>query len=363
MNAVHVPTVFSVFPTFDAGGAQSRFVALANHFDCRLRHVICSMDGQYGCVSALNGSLSVRTAQLAHGKRTSLRKLAAMRTALKSARPDFLLTHNWGSIEWALARYGLNVRHIHIEDGFGANEASRQYPRRVLARRLALRESSVVVPSYTLARIAERDWHIAPQRLHRIPNGIDLNRFAPRGAFQLESEIPVIGTVCALRPEKNLHRLLRAFATVRPQKACHLTVVGDGPERLPLEATAKQLGIADFVAFLGHLADPATLYKGFDVFALSSDTEQMPYTVIEAMAAGCPIAATDVGDIARMVAPENRPFIVAQSDEAISDALLRLLVDGALRRAVGAANADYAQQHFGQNRMFQAFARLFELAS
>jgi glycosyltransferase involved in cell wall biosynthesis len=138
--------------------------------------------------------------------------------------------------------------------------------------------------------------------------------------------------------------------------------VGDGPERKALELMALKLGIEKHVTFAGHVVDPSRLYGTFDIFSLTSDTEQMPYTVLEAMAASCPIVATDVGDIRHMVATQNQPFIVDNNDEAIADTLLRLLENEETRREVGAANQKRVQTTYSEAGMFTAFAKLFGIA-
>ncbi len=170
----------------------------------------------------------------------------------------------------------------------------------------------------------------------------------------------MIGSVAALRAEKNLARLVRAFALVARDVPCHLAIIGDGPERAMLEALAAEHGIADRVTFTGHVAAPQGLYRGMDIYALSSDTEQMPMTVLEAMAAALPIAGTDVGDVAGMVAEENRRFIVPLSDETLA-ASLRALVDNlALRTVLGSANRAKVAQDYDQQTMFDAYGALFD---
>jgi glycosyltransferase involved in cell wall biosynthesis len=170
----------------------------------------------------------------------------------------------------------------------------------------------------------------------------------------------VVATVAALRAEKNLGRLLRAFAAATGARPARLVIVGDGPERAGLEALAAELGVAQRVSFLGHIADPAPLYAGFDLFALSSDTEQMPIAVIEAMAAGLPVAATDVGDVRAMLAEANAPWLGPRDDAALTSSLGALLDDAALRSRIGAANRARALQAFDQERMFAAYAALFD---
>jgi glycosyltransferase involved in cell wall biosynthesis len=179
---------------------------------------------------------------------------------------------------------------------------------------------------------------------------VDLTRFD--ATTRPETSEPVIGTVAALRPEKNLARLLHAVSLFSHR--ARLVIIGDGPERPMLESLAATLGIAERVTFAGHRADPRSAYDGFDIFALSSDTEQMPLSVLEAMASGLPVASTDVGDVRAMVAPENAPFVVPAEEAALAGALDRLLADPGPARAIGSANRREAERRFGLASMFDA---------
>ena len=194
--------------------------------------------------------------------------------------------------------------------------------------------------------------------LRLLPNGVDLARFA--AARPREGAQPVvIGTVAALRPEKNIARLIRAVARLPAAVPARLVIVGDGPERAALEALAAAEGVGGQVEFAGHRADPAPLYAGFDIFALSSDTEQMPLSVLEAMASGLPVAATDVGDVADMLDAANRPYVVAREDGALADALAGLAARSDLRAALGAANRARAKAEFAEADMVAAWRDLF----
>ncbi len=169
----------------------------------------------------------------------------------------------------------------------------------------------------------------------------------------------MIGTVAALRPEKNLARLLRAFRLVVDVVPARLVIAGDGPERPGLERLTGDLGLGDRVRFTGHLDDPAALYRTLDIFALSSDTEQMPLSVIEAMASGLPVAATAVGDVAAMLAAENQPFVTPLEDAALAGAIAALARDAASRAGIGAANRAKAAE-FGEAAMVAAWRALFD---
>ncbi|MGC9268578.1 glycosyltransferase [Acidiphilium sp.] len=349
--------ILHVFPSFAAGGAQMRMTALANGYGARFSHAIVALDGDISCRDRLDPSLDVSFPAIQAMTGGLASRLRGIAQVLRRLRPDLLITSNWGAIEWAIAhQLTMRGRHIHTEDGFGRDERDRQIPRRVLTRRLVLRGSEVIVPSQTLYDTATRVWRLPAARLHYIPNGIDLARFSP--ADGVPAGMAVVGCVAALRPEKNVGRLIRAGAIARRDQMFQLTILGDGPERGALEALAAEAGLA--VRFAGAVADPAPLYRAFSVFALSSDTEQMPLSVMEAMACGLPVVATDVGDIARMVAPENRAFLTPRDDQALGAALAALLADPARAAAIGQANRRRAEAQFDFTAMAARWAALLD---
>jgi glycosyltransferase involved in cell wall biosynthesis len=354
-----------VFPTFAIGGAQVRFAALANRFGDRWRHAVIPLDGRTDCAERVGRHVPLSLLPAPVGKEEGPWRLWRIRRALVALRPHALVTSNWGSTDWAAVACTIpSLRHIHTEDGFGPDEAKGQKLRRVLARRLILRRSEVVLPSRVLLGHARELWRLPEARLHYIPNGLDLRRFSPdgpRATLEVPGEGPLIGTVARLRPEKNLPRLLRAVALLHGQGvACRLVVIGDGSEQPALEQLAAELGIAGSIRFAGHVPDPAAAYRALDVFALSSDTEQMPFSVLEAMASGLAVASTDVGDVRAMLPAEQAPHLAARDEAALAAALRPLLQDAGLRARLGAANRAKAERDYDEESMFQAYARLIE---
>ena len=354
------PLLLHAFPTFAVGGAQVRFATIANHFGPRWRHMIVAMDGNLACRERLDPGLDVQFPDIPLQKGNTLHNARTLRRVLRDVRPAALITSNWGTIEWAVANRHALVRHVHAEDGFGPEERTRQLPRRVWMRRAVLSGRTVAVPSRTLHRIATQAWRLSPARVRYVPNGVELSRFQHGPAETWPGAGPIVGTVSALRAEKNLSRLLQAFAIATQAHPARLVIVGDGPERPRLEQEATQLGIASQVHFAGHRADPAPILRGLDIFAMSSDTEQMPISLLEAMAAGLAAAATDVGDIAAMLPAEQKDFVVRLESEALGDALKRLLASEALRRTLGIANRARAEAEFSQQAMLDAWARLYD---
>ncbi|MEO8300270.1 MAG: glycosyltransferase family 4 protein [Rhizomicrobium sp.] len=349
-----------VFPTFAVGGSQMRFAQLVRLHGARYRHTVLALDQNTDMASRLR-EFPITYPKLEFDKRKTFASWRLFGKTLRDVRPDVLLTYNWGAVEWALInRFGAGIPHLHIEDGFGPEEAQRQLGRRVWTRRLALtgRKTKVVLPSRNLERIALRSWSLPAKQVRYIPNGVDCARFTA-AAREGAREKTVIGTVASLRREKNIARLIEAFSEVssrRPAGSLELLIVGGGAERQSLENLARQCGAP--IRFAGQTNQPEQFLRQMDIFALSSDTEQMPLSLLEAMAAGLPVVATAVGDVAQMVAAENSSFIVPLNDQAFAAALARLIDDRPAQQALGRANEKKARETFDENVMAARYAEL-----
>ena len=354
------PLLLHAFSTFRVGGPQVRFAAIANHFGDRYRHALVAMDRAYDCRTRVSANVVLTQLNVPICKGDTFRNVRTFRRTLRAERPNLLLSYNWGAVEWALANRPRIVPHIHIEDGFGPEEADKQLFRRTLTRRLALARSVVVLPSRTLYRVALDRWRLAPERLHYIPNGIDCGRFqiGSRPIPLPPGSGPIVATVAALRPEKNIGRLLRAFRSVLQTAPCRLVIAGEGSQRVELEQMAREMLPADSFAFTGHIDEVERVYSSSDIFALSSDTEQMPTSLMEAMAAGLPVVSTEVGDVSEMLSAENRRYVMPRDDQAFSEALRQLVVDPAARKVIGSANRTVANASFGVSRMFSDYDAL-----
>ena len=319
------------------------------------------MDGVTAARERLAPDVQVTFLKIDIRKGDLLSNLKRFRNVIRVVAPKTMLTHNFGSIEWAMANRLSLVRHVHVEDGFGPDEREVQLARRVLLRRAFLHRRTIILPSQNLMRIAREVWRLDQRRLHYVPNGIDLGRFSSQvPAVTFSGDGPVIGTVAALRPEKNIGRLIRAFHSAVSCTPARLVIVGDGPQRGELESLAATLGLSARIHFIGHVDKPDSLIKGFDIFAMSSDTEQMPISLLEAMAVGLPAAATDVGDIASMVPDVGRALVTPCDDAALASALTTLIQDPALRIRLGLASKLKAAECFDQSDMFHRWSSLLD---
>jgi glycosyltransferase involved in cell wall biosynthesis len=354
--------------TFSLGGKEARAVRLMNAFGDAAEHVILSgMPGQLSARSAIDPGIKVDFPADAPSLtgRPGLARLFRLSRYMRGF--DLVLTYNWGAFDAVMARYLFRGPPlIHHEDGFNEDEAEGLKTSRNLYRRLGLSAAyKLVVPSQRLETIARNAWAQPGERVERIPNGIPVDHYAggpEQGAIpgleMREGEV-LIGTVAGLRAIKNLPRLVRAFAGMRFKNA-RLVIVGEGPESGRIMAEARALGVADRVLLPGFLPDPARYIGRFSVFALSSDSEQFPISLVEAMAAGLPVVATNVGDIAAMVAPDNLPLVVQAGDEAaFSRALDSLAERPDLREAIGRANRARAEAEYEERGMIERYARLY----
>lgn len=365
-----VPRILHLHSTFDAGGKELRCVRLINAFGRDAEHAIVSGDPDRRSAAALIDTIH----KVARPKFPPLagKPLPGRlkRLAAAMAGYDLVCTYNWGAMDAVMAHtlfadvYKLAPL-VHHEDGFNEDEARGLKFRRNIYRRLALgRAAALVVPSRTLERIALAVWDQPRSRVRRIPNGIDTVAYAKtpkrdalprlvkrRGEFW-------VGTLAGLRQVKNLPALVRACATL-PEE-WQLVIVGEGPEREAILAEAAALDIEHRVHLPGFVADPAKAVGLFDLFALSSHSEQFPISVIEAMAAGLPVAAPRVGDVSAMVASDNGPFLSDPGDEAgLAHAIGTLVADSGLRHRIGEANRRKAAAEYDERTMIERYRALY----
>jgi sugar transferase (PEP-CTERM/EpsH1 system associated) len=278
---------------------------------------------------------------------------------LSALRPHVIHTHNpnphvFGSV----AAWGAGVAVlVHTKHG-------RNYPdqfRAVLMNRLATCLSSCIVPVSEDAAQVARDVERVPRgKLLVIRNGIDLARFPaacrPRAATACRAI-----HVARLHPVKDQATLLRATRrVVDAEPGFRLDVVGDGPAGKDVQALADELGLSGHVRFLGFRDDVADLLAEADFFVLSSVTEGISLTLLEAMATGLPVVATDVGGNREVVAHGRTGLLVpARSPEPLAEAILRLVRNPETTRQMGAAARRRVEQEFDLRRVVARYEQLY----
>jgi glycosyltransferase involved in cell wall biosynthesis len=353
-----------IFPTFAVGGSQIRFSQLVKLHGSRYRHTVISLDGVQSMAANIPPAMPVELYPFAAQREG---KIVQAIDLLDLIKPDVLVSYNWGSFDWWVARkFRSSLRHVHIEDGFGPDERDRQLLRRSLARRLVLSDSTtaIVLPSKTLWGIAQESWWLPLTRLHYIPNGLDWRRFQTDHSEKTRTDEITIGTVATLRREKNIIRLISLYdqvAALRPSLQIKLLIVGDGPEFSAIAQQVQRSSNVMRITMAGATRNPEKFLEKMDIFALTSDTEQMPLSVLEAMAAGLPVVSFNVGDVSDMVSAENRSAasIRRDDDAGFVNQLVALIDDRQMRIKLGFANFAAVKVKFDAEKMAQSYATLF----
>jgi len=277
---------------------------------------------------------------------------------------DVLHCHKFGSNAWGaviapLIGAPVLVTHEHSWS-FTGDRRRMLVDRHVIAPRAA---AMVAVSSLDARRMVEIE-HLPRDKVRVIPNGIVTPRVADplalRRALAIDPEVPVIGFVGRLRPEKRVDLILTAAATLLGERKVHVVLVGAGPEEATLRDQVREASIADAVTFLGFRADATTLAAGFDVAVLASDREGAPLTLLEYMALGRPIVTTSVGGIPEIVEDGRDAVLVPPGDAAsLAGAIGRLLDDPAERLRLGSEAAARQAAQFSFEEMTRRVERLY----
>jgi glycosyltransferase involved in cell wall biosynthesis len=229
----------------------------------------------------------------------------------------------------------------------------------------------VLANSPAVATSLERDDRLASRRIVVLPNFVDEAAFiAPSDAereewrreLQLSANARIIGIVASLLPVKDHGTLLRAASILRQRwPDLRVVIVGHGPERPSLEALAETLGVTQMIRFAGLRPQVPSFHHLFDVSVLCSTSEGFPNTLVEAMAAGRPIVATDTGGVRDAVRhDENGLLVPAQNPEALADGIDALLSDPERARRMGNRGRDRARDEFSAQAVIGSLERLYE---
>jgi len=247
----------------------------------------------------------------------------------------------------------------------GHRELTPEY--RKLLRWTDRRAHGIVVNCEYLRQYLVREEHVPDSLIHVCRNGIDLQKFHPARAARPDNLPPdafVIGVVSMLRPEKDLATLIRAFALLHPRESrLKLAIVGSGPELESLQQCAQDSGVAHDVVFQPATADVAAWLRNFDVFVLPSRNEAFPNALMEAMACGCPVVASNVGGIPELIESGSTGLLFEPGDAvALAAALHRLIQNPRERSALAAAGERFVRENLSRQASVQRMAEIYAAA-
>jgi glycosyltransferase involved in cell wall biosynthesis len=220
------------------------------------------------------------------------------------------------------------------------------------------------------SRLAERmsvTTGFSRDRISVIRNGVDLSRFGAvargeaRRALGIPGDTFAVGTAGRLVPVKDQAMLVAALGAMAASGIGFVALIaGEGPLKRDLEQQAAAAGIADRVRFLGHRPDIEQVFAALDVFVLSSSSEGLSNTILEAMASGVPVVATRVGGADELVEEGRTGLLVPPgSPEALAEALRDVGANASRRAAFGRAARERAESVFGLARMIGDYRDLY----
>lgn len=359
---------------FDPGEAEMRSVRLINGFGRGIEHTIVSMEPQkLGAGDLISPKIAVDY-EFDFPRLTGFPTLGRMKRIAEAMRGyDLVLTYGWDAIGGAMAHtlfsqhFGLPPL-IHHEDRLVAAGSQWAEKRRRFYRRIALgRTTGLIVPSRMLQLTAVEDWQQPASHVHRIPDGVDTSRYARKsrpdvlpGILKRKGEL-WIGTIAELVPENKLAAMVRAFSGLNDE--WQLVILGTGHDRAAILKQAEELGIEHRVHLPGAPSDTAKAIGLFDIFALSAQPEGFPRTVVEAMAAGLPVAGYGGGVVAEIVSSENSRHLAKTADEAgLADCYSSFAFNEDRRKACGSANREKVRTEYEEAKMLARYKAVYASA-
>jgi glycosyltransferase involved in cell wall biosynthesis len=233
---------------------------------------------------------------------------------------------------------------------------------RRIHRAVLRRADYVLVNSDAVADRLQGNGAIVPGRLMVISNGVDAARFSPGPTARSRSAELTVGTLANLRPEKGLADFVRAAALVTSLYPQHRFVIwGEGPLRPALESLIGELGLGGTVELRGRTTEPEAALRQMDIFVLPSVSEACSNALLQAMATGLAVVATEVGGNTELVADEITGLVVPPANPAaLAKAILRLVEAPALAAALARRARQRVLGEFGIDRMLALMEGLYD---
>lgn len=368
MNSSKPLSVLHFITELSIGGAQVALFRLLKHLDKERfsQSVVCLYNGD-GAIAAQIRTLGIPVTDLNMSNKLRLDAFWRFYRLLQEQQP--LILHTWmfhanipGRVLGRIAGIPVIISSIRTmgQEGIFRHRSDRF---------TAALSDRIVCVSENVAKYAEQTIHLPPEKLVVVPNGVDPNDYRSlpskaeaRNLSQLPDSALIIGAIGRMHRVKGLSILLRAFAQLAElHRTVHLLFVGEGPDRQLLIDQAQDFGLNSKVTFLAFQKDIPKLLPALDLFVSASLHEGMPNAILEAMAAGLPVVATDVGGTPEVVQDGQTGFLVPPGEyEALAISICKLLEDPDLRCRMGKEGKERVAKNFSIEQMTQQFEQLYE---
>jgi len=379
MTVQSAPLVVHVIYRLSTGGMENGLVNLINQMPAdRYRHAIICIDKYTDYIRRIRRE---DVEVFALNKRAGLDIFALLRfwKLLRRLRPRIVHTRNLGALEFQLpallAGVKVRVQGEHGRDTSDLHGTNKKYLR---FRKLL----DPVVCQYIALSVNLAEWlktrvGVSSAKIRQIYNGVDCNRFkiAEDNSFFRRSILPfgfapddavIIGTIGRLQKEKDQLTLVRAFLNLKDmlyhgQDKIRLVLVGDGPLLKPIEQLLKENGAESMVWLAGTRDDVPEIMQALDIFVLPSLIEGVSNTILEAMATGLPVVATNVGGNPELVLDGETGFLVPAADPlSMAKAIHTYCMSGEDRRAHGCAGRRRVQKVFSLQNMVNGYLEVYD---
>ena len=370
------PLILHLIYRLSMGGLETGLVNVINNMPVhRYRHVIvCLTDFTDFRYRITRNDVDVIAIHKKDGKDWgAYRKIWRV---IKQLNPMILHTRNLPTMEYAVVAALASVPYrVHGEHGRDIHDqygASRKF--QLFRKVVAWWIHRFITVSEDLASWFHEAIGIQRKQISQIYNGVDVNRFYPRQWNRYEAipsdfsprDLFLIGTIGRLQKVKDQVTLVRAFVHLRktfPElaKKARLVVVGDGPLRVEMEAIIHEEGIASFVWLAGERHDIPDLLRSLDLFVLPSEAEGISNTILEAMASGVPVIATDVGGNSELVKHGVTGYLVPSKDPiSMAETISLYGNDQILVQRHGQAGRALAENRFSLQAMVDQYLAVYD---
>jgi sugar transferase (PEP-CTERM/EpsH1 system associated) len=371
------PLLAHVMYRFDTGGLENGIVNLINHMpEARFRHAVVALTEVTGFRDRIKRR-DVEFVSLRKPPGQGIWQFPNWYRLLRRMRPDIVHTRNLAALEcqvpaWA-ARVPVRIHGEHGRDVGDLDGSNRTYQRvRRLYRPFV---HHYLALSRDLAGYLADKVKVPPDRITQVYNGVDTTQFRPLpmgpapidGAPFDPSRHWIVGTVGRMQVVKDQVMLARAFVHAlelapRLRDRLRLVMVGEGPLRAQAQAILDDAGVAQWAWLPGERSDVAQIMQGLHGFALPSLAEGISNTVLEAMASGLPVIATDVGGNADLVSSGQTGEIIAAADPlAMARRLVHLASEPERARAMGQAGRQRVEDRFSMQAMVTNYQHVYDM--
>lgn len=371
------PLICHVVYRFSVGGLENGVVNLINHLPRdRWRHAVVSLTDVDAAFAARITTPGVALHALHKPPGQGYKQWPVLAQLFRQMRPTIVHTRNLAALEAQLPAWWTGVPgRVHGEHGRDVEDPHGTSRKHQWMRRLYRPfVQHTIALGRELADYARRRVGIPADRLHTIYNGVDTARFTPSpGGRAPIAGSPfngpgmwLLGTVGRMQSVKAQPVLVRAFVQALSEAPAlrdrlRLVLVGDGPLRADCEEILRHAGMTDLAWFAGERADVPDVMRGLDCFVLPSLAEGISNTILEAMASGLPVLATEVGANGELVVPGRTGQLVAPGDaSALARGLQQLAADPAVSAGMGQAGRIRVEQSFSLDAMVAAYDGVYQ---